>query len=88
MALLTIEVSGRHARTRTIIQDTVSAANRHDSAVPDASRATSLVSFLMCPFLCPRAVDRAENRRDLFCVERWSSGEFLITDAHRAAGHR
>jgi hypothetical protein len=53
MALLTIEVSGRHARTRATTRDTVSAANRTDLRVSDASRDVARVVSDVS-VLCPR----------------------------------
>jgi hypothetical protein len=53
MAFLTMEVSARHARTRAIMRDTVSPANRGERAIK-MRRAASRMSFLMCPF-CVRA---------------------------------
>jgi hypothetical protein len=50
---LTMEVSGRHARTRAIIGDTISPANWGLQATK-MRRETSRVSFLMCPFCVRR----------------------------------
>jgi hypothetical protein len=52
--LLTMEVSGRHARTRAGIRGTVSPVNRLVER-KNMRRETSRVSFLMCPF-CVRGL--------------------------------
>jgi hypothetical protein len=49
MAVLTMEVRERHARTRAITRVTVSAANWRYPEARDTSRDVAL-SFLMCPF--------------------------------------
>jgi hypothetical protein len=59
--LLTMEVSERHARTRAIIRDTVSPANRPDARVRDASRGVARVVSDVS-VLCPPPVDVPDNR--------------------------
>ena len=49
MAFLTMEVSGRHARTRAITRDTF-LLQIALVLTPKMRRETSRVSFLMCPF--------------------------------------
>ena len=60
MAFLTMEVSGRHARTRATTADTVSPANltlcAAESVSRDVARVVSDVSVL-----CPRAVVGSDN---------------------------
>jgi hypothetical protein len=55
MAFLTMEVSGRHARTRAITRDTVSPANQTDLAAADMSRDVARVVSDVS-VLCPRVV--------------------------------
>jgi hypothetical protein len=49
MAFLTMEVSGRHVRTRAIIRDSVLLQMSLVRTL-EMRRETSRVSFLMCPF--------------------------------------
>src|SRR5213593_52793 len=58
--LITMEVSGRHARTRAITCDTVSAANRPGPDAGDASRDVARVVSDVS-VLCPRVVDESDN---------------------------
>ena len=57
MAFLTMEVSGRHARTRAITRGTVSPANRTGLDASDVSRDVARVVSDVS-VLCPRRVVR------------------------------
>ena len=61
MAFLTMEVLERHARTRAIIRDTVSPANRATHGRTDASRDVARVVSDVS-VLCPRHVVCSHNR--------------------------
>jgi hypothetical protein len=63
MAVLTIEVSGRHARTRPITRDTVSPANRPDPRALEASRDVARVVSGCVRFVSAwRSLDRQRLR--------------------------
>ena len=82
MAFLTMEVSGRHARTRAIIRDTVSPANWMIRR-RRMRRETSRVSFLMCPFCVRHLLTRSTTQ---LTSARRASG--LTTIAGKSSGKR